>query len=132
MKPVLMAAVGSCLVFWAGGADASFYTPVVTGPAGWIASVTDASTRASDEEDPFAALEHGLRPNVLAPGKGAPGWSLAERMRYYNVPGVAVAVVRNGEVMRAAGFGVREAGTQDRVDGDTLFSTEPKRAAAAD
>lgn len=122
MKPGLMAAVASCLVFWAGGADASFYTPVVPEPAGGIASVTDASTRASDEEDPFAALEHGLRPNVLAPGAGAPGWSLAERMRYYNVPGVAIAVVRNGEVVHATGFGVREAGTQDRVDGDTLFS----------
>lgn len=104
MKAVLVAALGGCLVFGAGAANAAFQAP------------------AQDIRDPLVALEQGLRPNVLPPGEGAPGWSLAERMRHYNVPGVAIAVVRNGEVVRATGFGVREAGTQDRVDGDTLFS----------
>jgi CubicO group peptidase (beta-lactamase class C family) len=72
--------------------------------------------------DLLAALDHGLRPDVIAAGQAAPGWSLAERMRHHNVPGVAIAVLRNGEVIRAVGYGVREAGTQDKVDGDTLFS----------
>ena len=72
--------------------------------------------------DPLAALDHGLRPDVIAAGQAAPGWSLAERMRHHKVPGVAIAVLRNGEVARAVGYGVREAGTQDKVDGDTLFS----------
>src|SRR5687768_11109127 len=98
MKAVLVAALAGCLVFGAGAANAAFQAP--------------------DNQDPLAALEQGLRPNVLPPGEGSPGWSLAERMRHYNVPGVAIAVVRNGEVVRATGFGVREAGTQDRVDGD--------------
>nr|WP_283254669.1 serine hydrolase domain-containing protein [Luteimonas galliterrae] len=43
-------------------------------------------------------------------------------MRHYKVPGVAIAVLKNGEVVQVAGYGVREAGTQDKVDGDTLFS----------
>ena len=72
--------------------------------------------------DPLAALDHGLRPMVIAPGEALPRWSLAERMRHYKVPGVAIAVLKNGEVVRAVGYGVREAGTQDKVDGDTLFS----------
>jgi CubicO group peptidase (beta-lactamase class C family) len=87
---------------------------LVVAPA-WAA---DARTDA----DPLAALGHGLRPDVIAPGQAAPAWSLAERMAHHKVPGVAIAVLRNGQVVRAVGYGVRESGTQDRVDGDTLFS----------
>jgi CubicO group peptidase (beta-lactamase class C family) len=55
-------------------------------------------------------------------GEAAPGWSLAERMAFHKVPGVAVAVIRDGQVVAAAGYGLREAGTADKVDADTLFS----------
>ena len=72
--------------------------------------------------DPLAALDRGLRPNVAPPGEAPPRWSLAERMRHHKVPGVAIAILRNGEVVRAMGFGVRESGTRQAVDGDTLFS----------
>ncbi len=73
-------------------------------------------------EEPLAVLEHGLRPVVLKAGEPLPGWSLHERMAHYHVPGVAIAVLKNGEIVQAAGFGVREAGTHDAVDADTLFS----------
>lgn len=72
--------------------------------------------------DPLTFLERGLRPSVAAPGEAPQRWSIGERMLHYKVPGVAVAIVRNGEVVRAVGYGVREAGTRDRVDGETLFS----------
>ncbi|MDR6626167.1 serine hydrolase domain-containing protein [Caulobacter segnis] len=72
--------------------------------------------------DPLAALDRGLRPDVIAAGQTTPGWALTERMAHYKVPGVAVAILRDGEVVSAVGYGVREAGSQDKVDGDTLFS----------
>ncbi|MGH2602374.1 MAG: serine hydrolase, partial [Dehalococcoidia bacterium] len=37
------------------------------------------------------------------------------------VPGIAVAVVYKGQVVYLNGFGVREAGTEARVDADTVF-----------
>jgi CubicO group peptidase (beta-lactamase class C family) len=101
MKQVLSAILGGCLTLLAGAAN--------------------AAPKGSMVEDPLAALDHGLRPSVIAPGT-EPAWSLAERMRHYKVPGVAIAVLKNGEVVRAVGYGVREAGTNDQVDGDTLFS----------
>lgn len=93
----------------------------------WLAFATLALAAAAQAQsptaqDPLAALEHGLRPSLLAAGEPVPRWSLAERMRHYKVPGVAIAIVKNGEVVRAAGYGVRETGTQDKVDADTLFS----------
>src|SRR5690606_1736294 len=40
----------------------------------------------------------------------------------FKVPGVAVAVVKDGEVVFAGGWGEREVGKPGKVDGDTLFS----------
>lgn len=42
-------------------------------------------------------------------------------METFQVPGVAVAVVKDGETLFAKGFGVRELGKSERVDADTLF-----------
>ena len=44
-----------------------------------------------------------------------------EAMGRWNVPGAAVAVVADGEVVYAEGFGVRERGKDDPVTPDTLF-----------
>ena len=39
------------------------------------------------------------------------------------VPGMAIAIVENGRVVLAHGYGVRKLGSPGRVDGDTLFRT---------
>lgn len=52
----------------------------------------------------------------------------------WGVPGLAVAVVKDGRVRLAKGYGVREAGGSDAVDADTLFaaaSTTKAMTAAA-
>src|ERR1044072_10001594 len=46
---------------------------------------------------------------------------LAERMAFYNVPGVSIALINDGEVEWARGFGVKEVEGEDRVGTDTLF-----------
>lgn len=92
---------------------------VLAGTAGGLAAQTPADERAAGLA---AALQHGLRPGLLKAGESVPRWSLQERMAHHKVPGVAVAVLKNGAVVYAAGFGLREAGTQDAVDADTLFS----------
>lgn len=51
-------------------------------------------------------------------GRSAP---LAERMAKKAIPGVSIAVLEDGEVAWAAGFGVREAGRTDPVTPHTLF-----------
>ena len=40
----------------------------------------------------------------------------------WNVPGLAVAIVKDGQVFLASGFGVRELGKPESVDGDTVFA----------
>jgi|CXWL01.1.fsa_nt_gi CubicO group peptidase (beta-lactamase class C family) len=86
------------------------------------AGVAHAQGATADPSVVLAALAHGLRPTVLEAGEASPRWSLAERMAFHHVPGVAIAVLKEGRVVQAVGFGVREAGTHEAVDGDTLFS----------
>lgn len=45
-----------------------------------------------------------------------------EQMRKdFDVPGVAIGIVQDGKVVMAKGFGVRELGKPEKVDGDTRF-----------
>jgi CubicO group peptidase (beta-lactamase class C family) len=44
-----------------------------------------------------------------------------QSMQAWRTPGVAVAIVQNGEVVHARGYGVREAGSPEPVDTRTLF-----------
>ncbi len=43
-------------------------------------------------------------------------------MKTFNVPGVSVAIVKDGKVILAKGYGVKTVGTNDRVDSKTNFS----------
>ena len=56
---------------------------------------------SSAAPSPLSALEHGLRPTTLKAGEALPGWSLQERMAYHRVPGVAIAVLKDGDVIQA-------------------------------
>lgn len=42
-------------------------------------------------------------------------------LKTFDVPGAAVAIVKDGRVVLARGYGVRTLGRPDRVDGDTRF-----------
>ena len=42
-------------------------------------------------------------------------------MKQFDVPGIAIAIVKDGQVLTARGFGVRKLGAPEKVDGKTLF-----------
>jgi CubicO group peptidase (beta-lactamase class C family) len=46
---------------------------------------------------------------------------LPQMMAWANVPGLSFAIIRDGKVALARGFGVREAGGTSAVDADTVF-----------
>lgn len=64
-------------------------------------------------------IEHGLLRKY-----GDPPWKrmeIEERMKYYNVPGVSIAVINNNQIEWAKGYGVLETGGSDPVAPDSLF-----------
>src|SRR5882757_9817061 len=47
---------------------------------------------------------------------------LVERsMKAFNVPGIAVAIIKDGKVIHSKGYGVRSLNTQEKTDENTLF-----------
>lgn len=74
-----------------------------------------------DIQSRINSVENGLLPAVIM--NGEKGWNILERMKYYNVPGLSIAVINNGEVEWAKGYGTREAGKDRPVTTGTIFQT---------
>ena len=69
------------------------------------------------------------RPPVAATGEASLPAQLADFDAYienireqFDVPGMAVAIVKDGEIVLERGYGVREMGKPDKVDARTLFA----------
>ncbi len=64
-------------------------------------------------------VEQGLLPPVLI--KGDPGWSIADRLKFYRAPGLSVAVIKDFKVLWARAYGVKDLETNEPVTTETLF-----------
>ncbi len=85
----------------------------------FLAACSSAGT--NDVAARIAAVERNLIPAVIETGSHPAGMSLAERMEHYLMPGVSIAVINDGQVEWAKGYGVTEAGGTQAVTADTVF-----------
>lgn len=67
------------------------------------------------------SIENDLLPNFYIEGEKPEPVTLNERMHHYGVPGLSVAVFKNGELEWAKGYGMADLETQRPVDEQTLF-----------
>ena len=93
-----------------------------------------SSQSAADLEAKIRRVENGLRPSTVIKGQ-TEGLNIAERMKYYKAPGVSIAVINNGRIEWARGYGVVEAGDPRPITSETLFQagsiSKPVAAMAA-
>jgi CubicO group peptidase (beta-lactamase class C family) len=89
---------------------------------------------AADIEQQISRIQNGLLPPVLVKGESAKLTPLADRMEALHVPGVSIAVIRNGKIEWARGLGVTRVGGS-LVTAETLFQaasiSKPVTAVAA-
>lgn len=83
-----------------------------------IAFSTTSAAFAQDASAPATsatagAAAHGPAYNLQA--------DVERVMKEFDVPGIAIAVVKDGKVLTTQGFGVRKRGEPARVDGKTIF-----------
>jgi CubicO group peptidase (beta-lactamase class C family) len=86
-----------------------------------LSLVSCAQSPESAIEGRIQRVEHGL-----LRAYGDPPWKrmeLAERMAYYNVPGVSIAVINDYQVEWARAYGILEADRRDPITPETLFQT---------
>jgi len=69
--------------------------------------------------DMIKRVETGLTNQVHIEGDST--WSIEERMKHYGIPGVSIAVIHNGKVAWAKGYGVLDKESKAPVTDKTLF-----------
>lgn len=79
-----------------------------------------SSAHAQPAPSRQSQVETGLSPAVVFDGK-VETFAIADRMARWNTPGVSVAVMENGRIVWARGYGVLEAGKPGAVTAETRF-----------
>lgn len=83
----------------------------------------------------IARIENKLMPGTVIKGRPIPKSSIAQKMAAMHVPGVSVAVINNGAIEWARGYGLAQAGSGRAVSTETLFQaasiSKPVAALAA-
>lgn len=87
-------------------------------------SIPQTSQQGSEEEARIDRVVSGLRPPIAVKGQPPVRWPLTEQMAQSHVPGISIAVIENGQIAWARGYGVKEAGTTDPVTTSTLFEAQ--------
>ncbi|MEY8759013.1 serine hydrolase domain-containing protein [Chryseobacterium tongliaoense] len=67
----------------------------------------------------ISKVESGLLPPVRF--VGGPSWNIESRMKYYNVPGVSIAVIKDSKVIWSKTYGLADVESKTPVTAKTLF-----------
>ena len=110
---VLILAVNALLAGCAGGGAPH--------PPGTGTAVAPVAPVARAEASPSQTYAVRIPPGQVDAAVARLDALAAELMRRSNIPGMAVAVVHDGRVVYAKGFGVRRVGSPEPVDADTVF-----------
>lgn len=78
-------------------------------------------SRRQQVKDRIDRIEHGLLPPVVVKGEPTPGMNIVDRMAFYKVPGVSIAVIDHGRIDWTAGLGFADVASQRRVTSSTRF-----------
>jgi CubicO group peptidase (beta-lactamase class C family) len=65
-------------------------------------------------------VENNLIPYV--PVKGFKGWNIIDRMKYYQVPGLSIAVIKDYKIEWTKGYGLADTLKNIPVTTETMFS----------
>jgi len=90
-------------------------------PDGFAQKRVSASARNDSLDERIRRVENGLLTPVIVKGEPNEAMKLADRMQFYKTPGVSVAVINNGKIEWARGYGVLETGGNKPITPETLF-----------
>ncbi len=84
-----------------------------------LLSVLPVAASGADANGRIERVEKGLRPPVLV--EGDPTWTLEERLKKFAVPGLSIAVIQDGRIVWAKGYGLADVEAKKPVTASTLF-----------
>lgn len=87
----------------------------------WTGACSTTKAPLATVDPSIAKVENGLMARSQVAGEPTRTWTLAERMAFYSVPGVSIAVIEDGKIAWAKGYGVLEASQPQAITTDTIF-----------
>jgi len=84
-----------------------------------LSSLIPVAASGADANGRIERVEKGLRPPVLVEGDAT--WTLEERLKKFAVPGLSIAVVQDGRIVWAKGYGLADVEAKKPVTASTLF-----------
>jgi CubicO group peptidase (beta-lactamase class C family) len=82
---------------------------------------SEESSNGTDVDAKVEKIVNGLLPAAAIKGEPVPRMTLAERMKYYNIPEISIAFFKNGRVDWARGYGLADKTVNKLVTPDTMF-----------
>ncbi|MBC3807901.1 beta-lactamase family protein [Undibacterium seohonense] len=83
--------------------------------------IGSANACAQNVDEQIKRVTSAMTPSIVIKGAPEKYHSLADSMAKYKVPGLSIAVIHDGKLAWAQGFGVKTAGSNDAVNSNTLF-----------
>lgn len=75
----------------------------------------------SQERKDISSIENNLSDKIHVEGKKKKTYSISQRMKAYKVPGVSIAIAKDGKLVYAKGFGIANSELKTEVNSHTLF-----------
>lgn len=72
-------------------------------------------------QERIVRIENGLQPNLQIQGDSIPNYNIEERLQELGIPGVSIAVINNGEIEWAKGYGIADSAENREVTPETMF-----------
>jgi CubicO group peptidase (beta-lactamase class C family) len=69
----------------------------------------------------ISRIENGLQPNLQIQGENTPNFNIEERMKALGIAGVSIAVIKDGQIEWAKGYGMADSSENRPVTAETLF-----------
>jgi len=95
-----------------------FIVLLISGFSSFFLSASDNSPQDPQDKRIFL-IENGLQPAVMFDGD--PSWNINQRMAFYGVPGVSIAIINDYKVDLIKHYGVTDKETNQPVNNETLF-----------
>lgn len=86
-----------------------------------LLTIAGANASAQSIDEQISRITSTMTPSIVIKGAPEKYHTLTDSMAKYNVPGVSIAVIHNGKLAWAQGFGVKAADSKDAVTSNTLF-----------
>ncbi len=95
-----------------------FIVFLISGFCSFFLSASNNSPQDPQDKRIFL-IENGLQPAVMFDGD--PSWNINQRMAFYGVPGVSIAIINDYKVDLVKHYGVTDKETNQPVNNETLF-----------